>query len=131
MSSRLSSAYNFLYAKNTQNYREYRVAYASVYLNEAATSHSTEAKRGRLLSHGWAHRPIEQRQPEWRWVGVCVCVCVYVCVCVSVCVCVCVCVCLRTCVCMSACVHDVFELFDNNILPRLIIIIKNHFPIIS
>ena len=27
----------FIYAKNTQNYREYRVALATVYLNEAAT----------------------------------------------------------------------------------------------
>ena len=30
----------FLYAKNTQNYREYRVAHATVYLNEAPTDHS-------------------------------------------------------------------------------------------
>ncbi len=30
---------NFVYAKNTQNYREYRVARANVYLNEAATGH--------------------------------------------------------------------------------------------
>ena len=29
----------FLYAKNTQNYREYRVARANVYSNEAATCH--------------------------------------------------------------------------------------------
>ena len=29
----------FLYAKNTHNYREYRVAHANVYFNEAATSH--------------------------------------------------------------------------------------------
>ena len=29
----------FLHAKNTQNYREYRVAHANVYLNEAATCH--------------------------------------------------------------------------------------------
>ena len=45
------------------------------------------------------------------------------CVCASVCVCVGVCV--RACVC------DVFAIYDNNILPRLImiIIIKNHFPI--
>ena len=30
---------NFLYAKNTQKYREYRVAHAAVYLNEAPTGH--------------------------------------------------------------------------------------------
>ena len=29
----------FLYAKNTHNYCEYRVARATVYLNEAATGH--------------------------------------------------------------------------------------------
>ena len=28
-----------VYAKNTNNYREYRVARATVYLNEAATGH--------------------------------------------------------------------------------------------
>ena len=36
-----------LYAKNTQNYREYRVVHATVYLNEAPTGHSTPEKRGR------------------------------------------------------------------------------------
>ena len=46
-SSRLSSAEKNVYAKNTQNYREYRVAHATVYLNEAATVHSAPAKRGR------------------------------------------------------------------------------------
>ncbi len=30
---------HFLYAKDNQNYREYRVARATVYLNEAATGH--------------------------------------------------------------------------------------------
>ena len=33
----------FLYVKITQNYREYHVAYATVYLNEAATGHSSPA----------------------------------------------------------------------------------------
>ena len=45
-----------------------------------------------------------------------------------VCVFVCVCVCARTIVrvCMRACVRDVFAIYDNNISPRLImIIIKN------
>ena len=40
----------FLYAKNTQNYREYRVAYTTLYLNEAVIDHSSPvepAKRGR------------------------------------------------------------------------------------
>ena len=35
----------FVYAKK-KKYREYHVAYATVYLNEAATGHSTPAKRG-------------------------------------------------------------------------------------
>ena len=46
-------------------------------------------------------------------------------------VCVCVCVCVFECVraCMRACVRrDVFAIYDNNILPRLImILIKNIF----
>ena len=36
----------FVYAKSTQNYREYRVAHPNVYLNAAATGHSTAAKKG-------------------------------------------------------------------------------------
>ena len=48
----------FLYMKNTKNYREYRVAYTvTVYLNEAATGHSTPAKRGRQLRHPWVGAP--------------------------------------------------------------------------
>ena len=35
--------------------------------------------------------------------------------------CVCVCVCVRACV--RACVRDVFAIYDNKILPRLITII--------
>ena len=38
---------NFLYAKNTQNYREYRVARTNVYLNEAATGHCSPVTVGR------------------------------------------------------------------------------------
>ena len=73
----------------------------------------------------------------------CVCVCVCVCagVCVHACACVSACVrtcmrafvtacvrayvgaCLRACVCVRACVRDVFAIYDNNILSRLIIII--------
>ena len=58
-----------------------------------------------------------------------VCVCVWVCVCVCVCVCVharmCMRACMRACACVraSACVRDVFALYDNNISPRLIMII--------
>ena len=37
------------------------------------------------------------------------------CACARVCVCVCVCV--------RACVHDLFAIYDNTILPRLIMII--------
>ena len=46
-------------------------------------------------------------------------------VCDSVCVRVCVCVYARACVCARtlACVRDVFAIYDNNILPRLIMII--------
>ena len=48
----------------------------------------------RLTSrHGWARRPIEQQQPEWCW-----------------------CVLVRECVY----VRDVFAIYDNNILPVLI-----------
>ena len=35
-----------MYAKNTQNYREYPVAHATVYLNDSATDRSTQAKGG-------------------------------------------------------------------------------------
>ena len=57
------------------------------------------------------------------------------CACVRVCVCVCVCVCVRppagvrarvharACACASAYVRDVFAIYDNNISPRLIMII--------
>ena len=39
------------------------------------------------------------------------------------------CVSSKRCACMRACARDVFAIYDNNTLPRLImIIIKNHFP---
>ena len=101
-----------LYAKNTQNYREYRVACATVYLNEVATGHWSPAPLAKegvnsVMGHGWAHRPIEQRHPvrRWQWVGVCASVRV----------------CARACV--RACMRDVFAIYDNNIWPRLIMII--------
>ena len=52
------------------------------------------------------HRPIEQRQPEWRWWWE-VWACARVCVCAHVC----------------ACVRDVFTIYDDNTLPRLTMII--------
>ena len=78
----------FLY---DNNYREYRVSFATVYWNEAPTGHlspAEPAKLGRYLRHGWAHPPIEQRQHERR----------RRCVGVSACVLVCMCVCMRACV---------------------------------
>ena len=67
---------NFLFAKNTKNYREY----TTVYLNEAPTGHfiaSGTGEKGALTS-SWlgAHRPIEQQQPGRRQ---CVKVCTYAC----------------------------------------------------
>ena len=38
-----------LCAKNIEYYREYRVAHDTVYLHEAATGHSTAAKRKRIF----------------------------------------------------------------------------------
>ena len=73
----------FLYAKNTQNYSEYRVAYVTVYLNEAPTGLSSpegQAKRGR---HGWAHTDPSNSgnlDGDGGEVGVCASVCVCVCV---------------------------------------------------
>ena len=59
------------------------------------------------------------------------CVCASVCVCAGVCVCVCMCMRACMCACVRAYVRDVFAIYVNNILPRLImIIIKKHFPII-
>ncbi len=84
--------------ENTQNYREYRVARATDHLNEAATGHCSPAelaKRSVNCITVGCHRPIEQWQPERRWQ--------------------CVCVCVRA--------RHVFAIYDNNIWPRLIIII--------
>ena len=35
----------------------------------------------------------------------------------------CVCACALACTCVSACLRDVFAIYDNNISPRLIMII--------
>ena len=55
----------------------------------------------------------------------CVCVCVRACECVHACVRAYVRACVRACVrsCVRTCVRDVFAIYDNNILPRLIMII--------
>ena len=37
--------------------------------------------------------------------------------------CVCVCACVRACTFVRVCMRDVFEIYDNNISPRLIMII--------
>ena len=44
--------------------------------------------------------------------------------CVCVCVCACVCACVRARACASTGVRDVFEIYDTNISPRQILIIK-------
>ena len=79
-----------------------RAASASVYFNGQRPAIVTSGAG----SHGWlaeAHRIAIRRRR---------------------CVCACACVCVRACV--RACVRDVFAIYDNNISPRLImIIIKN------
>ena len=89
---------NFVYVKNTQNYREYRVARATVYLNEAATSHWSPAepvKRGVNSVMVGRHQTVT----TWTAAGRCV----------------------RACV--RACVRDVFAIYNNSIWPSLIMII--------
>ena len=75
----------FLYVKNTLNYREYRVARPTVYLNEA-----TRRKGGVNSITVGRHRTAT----TWRWR-----------------------------VRMWVCVRDVLAIYDNNIWPRLIMII--------
>ena len=50
------------------------------------------------------------------------CVCMCVCARARVCVRACACTCVPACV-VCACVRDVFAIYDNNTLPRLIMII--------
>ena len=45
----------FVYAKNTQHYREYWVARANVYLNEAATGHCSPVKSNQIKSDLFRH----------------------------------------------------------------------------
>ena len=49
----------FLYAKNTKNYREYRVARTNVYLNEALTDHCSPATT--YMSSDNVHEQRQQR----------------------------------------------------------------------
>ena len=96
-----------MYAKNTQNYREYPVAPATVYLNDSDTDRSKQAKGGGALNSSWLGAPTHRTATTRMAMGV-----VGWCVRVSV----------RACVhaCAHACVRDVFAINDNNILPRLI-----------
>ena len=89
----------FLYAKNTQSYREYRVAHATVYLNGPATGHSTPTKRDVNFVMVERTDPSNYDNQNGDGIGL---------------------VCVRVCVC--ACVRDVFAIYDTNILPRLIMI---------
>ena len=72
----------FVYAKNTQNYREYRIAHTTVYLNGAATAFNSGEKGALTLSWLGAltHRTATTRMAMV--VGWCVrrCVCARVCV---------------------------------------------------
>ena len=68
--------------KNIQNYREYRLAHATVYLNEAPTGHSWPAEQAKR--HGWALiDPWNSDNLDGDgggWAGVCASVCVRICV---------------------------------------------------
>ena len=82
---------HFLYTKNTQNYREYQVASATVYLNEAVTTDrpliAELAKRGVNSVTVGRHRTATTWTATAEWARVCV--------------------------------RDVFAIYDNNIWPRL------------
>ena len=87
----------FFYAKNSPNYREYRLAGALfISMNRRSAIVSPTSKRGHpTMTPSWLDAPRQQRRRSW--VGLCV----------------------RA----SVCVRDVFAIYDNNILPRLIMII--------
>ena len=97
----------FLYAKNTQNYREYRVVHATVYLNEALPAIQRWRKVGVNFVMVGRTDPSNSDNQNGDGGGL---VCAYARVCV--------------CACVRACVRDVFAIYDKNILPRLIMIIK-------
>ena len=101
---------NFVICEKHPKPRRNRVACASVYLNEAATGHwspAEPAKRGVTPSQLGATDPLNSDNLDG-----------------------------SVCVCVRACVHDVFAIYDNNIWPRLMIIIniisyKSHTLMIS
>ena len=97
----------FLYAKNSHNYREYRVDRALLF--------EWSSDRPWIARDPWpSSRLGASDTSNIDWVG-------WVCMCARVCACACACARLRECV--RACVLDVFAVYDNNILPRLIMII--------
>ena len=92
------------------------MASASVHFNESPIGNclASVGKGAPRRSHGWAHRNSDGR--VW---GVCVCVCA----CASVRECARVCASVRVRTSVHACVRDVFAIYDDNILSRLIMII--------
>ena len=119
---------NFLYAKNTQTCRVYRVAHATVYLNEAPTGHSWPAKQAKRGVNFVMDGRVPTHRTAITWTATvvggcvrkCVCACVHACVCscVRACVHACVRVCVRACVICLPYTIIVFEFW-----PRLIMII--------
>ena len=101
---------NFFIREKHPKSRGNRFTSACVYLNDPAE----QAKRCVNSVTLGRHRPIEPERRRW-------CVCVRVRLCVRDCVRECACVHARACV--SACFRDVFATYDNNISPRLIMII--------
>ena len=98
--------------KTPKNYREYRIAYATVYLNEAATGHLSPVEPAKGGVGGGYFVMVGRTDPSTSdnlngdgggWVGECVCS--TVCVCARACV----------CVCVHACVRGVIAIYDNNI----------------
>ena len=88
----------FLYAKNTKKYREYRVAHATVYLNEAPTGLST--RKGSVKTCVMVGRTDPSNSDNLTGDGGGrVCARVHVCV----------------HSCMHACMWDVLAIHDNNI----------------
>ena len=104
MSSRLSSAYQFFIREKHPKPRGNRVARACVYLNDPAISHECQRNRrkGALASSRLGDTDASNLNGDG---GVCSYACVY------------------ASACVSACVRDVFAIYDNNISPRLIMII--------
>ena len=115
-SSRLSSASTFLYAKNTQNYREYRVAHATVYIWMKQLPAIQRRRKGALTSL-WLGAPTH-RTATTRMAMV-----------VDWCLRVRECVCLRVCAWACAYVRDVFAIRNKYFTHADIDNNYNHFPI--